>query len=326
MVGQNYTKLKLNTDKVTDSSISESILDNFINFYDWGLLDAGGFYNIKMPQSGIYGGDRHQMRMVDTPNYNDGQVWEGYRKNWVWEGSGNIDGVDEQPIDISGVYVDSTFYDNANVTHPFYIDYPNGRVVFDSPISTSSTVEVEYSHKRVSVIPSEGVSWFRQIQQNSFRNEKDFQVQGSGGWVQLGQSRVQLPAIAIEVVPAKNTKPYELGGGQWVHTDVVFYTITENHWECLNLVDTVVAQNDRTIEMFDPTEVAASGVSPFTFEGGRQRELRGHAVPSGLYPNLVDNFNLGKCWIFDTRGGDVTQLSPDLYMGVTRCTTEVGPL
>lgn len=330
MVGQNYTKLKLNTERITDPSISESILNNFVDFYDWGLLDAGGFYNITMPQSGIYGGDRHQMRMVDSKNYNVGQVWEGYRKNWVWEGSGNIDGVTEQPINISGVYIDGSFYDNANLTHPFYIDYPEGRVVFDNALPTSSVVELEYSHKRVSVIPAKGVSWFRQIQQNSFRNEKDFQVHGSGGWVQLGQSRIQLPALAIEVVPAQNTKPYQLGHGQWVNTDVIFYTITENHWECVNLVDTIVSQNDRSIMLYDTTQVAASGVSPFTFENGKERELRGHANPSGLYPNLVDNFRIdggaGKCWITDTRGGDITQLSPDLYMGVTRCTTEVGPL
>lgn len=325
MVGKSSTKLRQFSGKAIDATTSEIILDNFINFYDWGLLDAGGFYNIQMPQSGIYGGDRHKLRLVDSPNYTSGQVWEGYRQNWVWEGSGNIDGTTQQPIDISGVYVDSTFYSVDNLTKPFYVDYKLGRVVFDSAQSTSSNVQIEYSHKRVQVVPSEGISWIRQLQQNSFRNEADFQVQGSGGWAQLGQTRIQLPAIAVEVVPAVNTKPYQLGGGQWVHSDVVFYIMTENHWECVNLIDTIVNQNDRSIELFNPTQVAMSGASPFTFENGRQRELAGHANPSGLYPNLVENYPWSKCWIFDTRGNDITQLSTELYMGVTRCTTEVKP-
>ena len=56
MVGKSSTKLRQFSGKAIDATTSEIILDNFINFYDWGLLDAGGFYNIQMPQSGIYGG------------------------------------------------------------------------------------------------------------------------------------------------------------------------------------------------------------------------------------------------------------------------------
>lgn len=326
MPGGSNTKLNLYTEKSLDSSLSEMLLDNFVSFYDWGLLDAGGFYSIDIPQSGIYGGDRHKLRLVDTPNYTDGQVWEGYRQNWVWEGDGNIDGVTEQPISISGVFVDGSFYANDNVDKPFYVDYQLGRVVFDSAQSTSSDVQIAYSHKRVQVVPAEGISWFRQLQQNSFRTEENFQVQGSGNWIRLGQSRIQPPAVAIEVVPARDTKGYELGGGQWVRSDILFYVMSENHWETVNLMDTIVAQNDRNLTLYNTTQVAQSGVSPFTFENGRQRELRDHARASGLYPHLVENYPFRKCFIYETRGDNITQLSADLYMGVARCKTEVGPL
>tara|TARA_Y100000004_G_scaffold85804_1_gene96238 strand:+ start:2208 stop:3194 length:987 start_codon:yes stop_codon:yes gene_type:complete len=328
MVGGSNTKLNLGggIEKITDASLSEMLLDNFINFYDWGLVDAGSFYTISIPQSGIYGGDRHKLRLVNEPNYTAGQVWEGYRQNWVWEGSGNIDGVSEQPVDVSGVFVDGSFYANGNVTKPFYIDYPLGRVVFDSAEPTTSDVQVAYSHKRVQVLPGEGASWFRQIQQNSFRTDENFQVAGSGGWIRLGQTRVQLPALAIEVVPARDTQGYQLGGGQWVRSDVVFYIMSENHWEAVNLMDTIVAQNDRTLTLFDTTKVAQSGVSPLTFENGKERELRDHATASGLYPQLVQNYPYRKCWVYDTRGDNITQLSTDLYIGIARCKTEVGPV
>lgn len=328
MPGGTSTKLNLggSQEKATDATLSEILLDNFVNFYDWGLLDKGGFYTISIPQSGIYGGDRHKLRLVDNPNYTAGQVWEGYRQNWVWEGSGNIDGVTQQPINISGVYVNGDFYATGNVTKPFYIDYPLGRVVFDSAESTTSDVQIEYSHKRTQVTPSEGISWFQQLQLNSFRTDENFQVQGSGGWVRLGETRVQLPAIAVEVVPARSTQGYQLGGGQWVRSDVLFYVMTENHWECVNMVDTIVNQNDRTLTLFDTTKVAQSGVSPFTFENGRERELRAHANPSGLYPSMVENFPYRKCWIYETRGETITQLATDLYISVARCKTEVGPV
>ena len=316
MAGGPHTRLA-RLSNAQDSTLSNILLDNFISLYDWGFLDRGQFYNIDIPESGIYGGDKHKLRLAEDPNYLDGQVWEGYRQNWVWESG--ISATTEQPISISGVFVDSTFYATGNVTKPFYIDYPNGRVVFDTAITSTSTVQLEYSHKWVQVVPAQGVPWFRQIQQRSFRNEEGFQVSSSGGWVQLGQTRIQLPAVAIEVVPARSMQGYQLGGGQWINSDVVFYVISENHWECTNLMDSILYQNDRTVHLFNPTAVAISGVFPFNY----RNELNENAIPSGLYPNMIDDFYYNRCWISESRGSEISQLSPDLYMGSTRCSTQV---
>jgi len=316
MAGGPHTQLA-NLRNVQDPTLSNVLLDNFIYFYDWGFLDRGSFYNITIPQSDIYGGDRHKLRSATDPNYSDGQVWEAYRKNWVWESG--ISATTEQPIQISGVFVDDVFYATGNTTKPFYIDYTDGKIIFDSAQSTTSDVELEYSHKWVEVIPAEGVPFFREIQQGSLRSEENFQVSNSGGWAQLGQSRVQMPAIAIEVVPARSLEPYQLGGGQWVNNDIIFYVVSENHWECANLVDSILYQNDRTIHLFDPTAVAISGVFPFNYRG----ELNENAIPSGLYPNMIDDFFYRRCHIYDSRGDDINQISPDLYIGTARCSTQV---
>jgi len=82
MTGGPHTKLS-SISNAQDATLSNILLDNFISFYDWGLLDKGSFYNIRIPQSGIYGGDRHILRWVQDANYSNGSVWEGYRKNWV---------------------------------------------------------------------------------------------------------------------------------------------------------------------------------------------------------------------------------------------------
>ena len=318
MAGGPHTKLA-NINNAQDSTLSNILLDNFVAFYDNGFLDKGQFYNIQIPQSGIYGGDRHKLRLAEDPNYTDGQVWEGYRQNWVWEGSGYVSSTTRQPVTISGVFVDNTFYATGNVTKPFYVDYPNGRVVFDTALSSTSAVQLEYSHKWVQVVPAQGIPWFREIQQGSFRNEDGFQVSGSGGWAQLGQTRIQLPALAIEVVPARSLEGYQLGGGQWQNNDIIFYVMSENHWECANIMDNILYQNDRTIHLFDSTAVAISGVFPFNY----RNELNENAIPSGRYPNMIDNFFYRRCWINSSSANQINQLSPELYVGTTRCSTQV---
>tara|TARA_Y100000296_G_scaffold65826_1_gene77634 strand:- start:323 stop:1282 length:960 start_codon:yes stop_codon:yes gene_type:complete len=307
-----------NLSNTQDSTLSNVLLDNFIAFYDWGFLDKGAFYSIDVPESGIYGGDKHILRLVDDPNYTKGQVWEGYRQNWVWETG--ISATTEQPIRISGVFIDGIYRATGNVDQPFYVDHPNGRIVFDTAIASTGTVQAEYSHKWVQVVPAEGIPWFREIQQGSFRvDDSHFTAFGSGNWAQLGQTRVQLPALAIEVVPSRSMEGYQLGGGQWSNNDIIFNVITENHWECANIMDAVLYQNDRTIHLFNPTAVGVSGAFPFNY----RNELTSHALPSGLYPNLIDNFFHRRCRINESRGQEIVQLSPELYVGVVRCSTQV---
>jgi hypothetical protein len=317
MPGGPNTKLA-HVNNAQDATLTNILLDNFVYFYDWGFLDKGSYYNINIAESDIYGGRRDVLRIADDPNYTNGTVWEAYRKNWVWE-SGVSATPDEQPISISGVFVNTVFYPTGNVDNPFWIDYNNGRLVFDSPQPSGATVQLEYSHKWLEVVPAEGVPFFRQLQQNSFRTDEGFQVLNSGGWAFLGDTRVQLPALAVEVNPARNLYGYQLGGGQLTTNDVVFYVVTENYWEAANIIDVITFQNDRDLFLFDPTAVSISGVLPFNYRG----ELNENAVPSGMYPTLVDNFYWKRCHITESKASDITQLSPDLYIGTARCSAKV---
>ena len=294
-----------------DLTISNILLENLILFYDWGFIDKGGFYNINMPASGIYGGDKSVLKNVTDPNYANGKVWQANRGNWVWE-TGTTLGT---PISISGVYVNG-----ALNTTGYNIDYKNGKVIFDSPVSVSSNVKLQYSQKYINVVPSRGIPWLRQIQQFSNRvDDRQFTFSGSGEWAILGQTRVQIPAIAIEVLPPKELNGYQLGGGKNIYNDVIFHVITGNDWQCSNILDQISLQNERDITLFNPNRAMASGVYPFDKNG----YLRQGALPSGLYPNLVKNFNYRKCFIHDTRAPSISQLSPDLYIGTIRCSTEV---
>lgn len=310
-----YTKL-IGFDNSQDATLSNVLLQNFISFYDWGFLDKGGFYNTKIPASGMYGGDKHKLKPLNDPNYADGTVWQAFRGNWMWETGVSIG----TPVSISGIYINNTLRTVGNVTQPYYINYPRGQVIFDSPISVASNVQIEYSYKWLNVIPAKGIPWFRDIQQYSNRLDNLAVQNSKGQYVKLGQTSVQLPALAIDVVPPKDLKPYQLGDhSQWVHNDIIFYIITENHWECSNIMDQITFQNDRTIYLYDPNKVVESGVLPFNY----RNELTAAALPSGMYPSLIENFKYRSCFISNSNSQGITQFSPELYMGVVKCTTEI---
>ena len=317
-----YTQLK-GVSNIANSMISTQISDNVIEFFNWGLLEAGGYFNVNMPASGLYGGDKHKLRLVDDPNYTAGQVWEGYRSNWVWE-----TGVapSTQPIQISGVYIGGDFQPGTGVgTYAHRIDYPNGRIVFDTAIATTSTVSAEFSYKWVNVIKAEGIPWFREIQYNSQRVDSDHFLQtGSGDWSQLGQTRVQLPALAVEVVPRRRFEPHELGSTRRAYTDVLLHVLTEEEYTASQLVDVVTLQEEKTIWMFDTNLLATQNKYPLNYRG----ELTTHALASGRYPDLVSDTSEGglrwkKMFIPDCVSQGLSELNPNLYIGTVRMTTEV---
>lgn len=305
-----YTEL-IGITNSQDLTISNILLNNFISLYDWGFFNKGGFYNVEIPNSGAYGGSRSVLKHQADQNYTAGQVWQANRGNWVWENSAGIG----DPISVSGVYINGSFTPSG-----YKIDYISGRVIMDSPLPTNSNVQVAHSHKWLNVIPAKGVSWLREIQSRSKTSDPTVTNNGFGAWAQLGTARVQLPALAIEVIPPSEMKPYQLGGGQMAHNDIIFNVITENDWECSNILDVVTHQNDRGIYMYDPNKMAASGVSVFRHDN----TVTDFGFASGTHPSLVENFRYQQqCYIFESKSSSVTELNPNLYMGVARCKTEV---
>ena len=105
-----------------------------------------------------------------------------------------------------------TFQPTSGVgTYAHHIDYPNGRVVFDTAISTTSEVTAEFSYKQVKIVRATD-DFFREVQYRSERADEDFTLAGSGDWSQLSETRLQLPVIAIEVLKGRNNI-----SGEWGH-------------------------------------------------------------------------------------------------------------
>ena len=333
-----------------DSTVSSLIQDNLIEFYDWGMLDAGGFFNISIPTSGQFGGDKHKLRLVDDPRYISGQVWEGFRSNWVWQ-SGlscetqpkTLTRLKPDPVypnslhtpGISGVFIDGGFQPASGVgIYKHHIDYPNGRVVFDSAISTASTVTAEFSYKWTKVTRA-SEDFFREVQYRSERADGDFTLEASGDWSQLAETRLQLPSIAVEVVKNRSFAPHSLGSlTHYVNTDDLFHVLTEDDYERDKLLDVISFQEEKVQPMFDSDRIARSGVLPLDYRGMVDPYDRsGNFYHSKMYPELIKASGDGGYRYGDVAGGSMTfkesrvqvseAISPNLYHGVVRVNTEV---
>ena len=337
-------------DDVGESTLSTVIQDNMVEYFDWALLEKGNFFNISVPTTGQFGGNKHNLRLVDDPRYDSGQVWEGFRSNWVWQSGLSFSETDgynplrqakviqstvermEYPFQkrvsgVSGVYVGGEFRPASGVgTYAHHIDHPRGRVVFDTAIPTTSTVQAEFSYKWINVTRANN-AFFREIQYRSQRTDRDFNFAGSGDWSQLSDTRLQLPAIAVETVKKREMAPYQLGGSQYVESDVLFHVLAETEFARDKLLDILSLQKDSHISLFDPDRIGRENVYPLDWRGSPKVGALRHpelVAPTGDggYLNTANVFH-GDLRFKDTAITAVTTMNPNLYHGVVRTSTEV---
>lgn len=309
-----YTKFN-GVDNYWDSQITDQVRVNMNAYIDWAFLGIGAFFNVNIPTSGSYGGNFHQLRMVSDPYYTDGRVWESARSNWVWE-TGIEYGY--QPIRVSGVNVNNTFLPIVNTGNPFAINYPQGRVIFNNAISTSSTVTAEYSYKYVRVFNA-AEDWFNSIQYNSLRvDDPQFLQQASGVWNNLARNRVQLPAIGIDVSNRLKFTPFEMGSiANYQQRDMMLYVLGETQYDRDQIHDIFINQIDKTLYLFDVNRMTTDNKFPL---------VSGSPVPSAMmYPSLLAETGAYRWKPIDIKNirNDGYMDAPPLYTADLKVTYEV---
>jgi len=85
----NFSNTFSNVDNLGSNYLLNNLEENLKTFFDWGFLNIGGFVNVNIPVSGLYGGNFSQLKSTSQPAYRDGQVWQTFRKDWVWENNIN---------------------------------------------------------------------------------------------------------------------------------------------------------------------------------------------------------------------------------------------
>jgi hypothetical protein len=307
-----YQSLK-GFNNIFEQTLNNELQDNIVEFLDWGLLEKGNYFNVTLGETAPNGSDYSLLSLSNNSNYTSGQAWDSFRKNWVWQSGVGYSpeplvGTNDAIPGISGVYVDDAFYPSDTTgSYAHKVDYFNGRIIFDSPIPTGSKVQAEYSYKYINVVYSNAIPWLREIQYNS--NEP-------GNTSNLpSEMIVQLPAIAVEIVPRRTMRGFQLGGGQFVYTDVLFHCLAEDEITRNKLVDIISLQNDKSIFTFDSNRIADSGAFPLDYNG----------VPvSGAlrYPELVDYYRGERLRFQNSIVQGMELINTNFYAGIVRTTVE----
>lgn len=308
-------------DTVFDYTLNNDIQDGLIEYLDYALLDKGNYFNTELGELAPNGQDYSRLSLVQDPNYTDGQVWEGFRKNWVWQSGVQFSpaplvGTDDAKPGVSGVYVGGSFHPTSSVgTYAHYIDHYYGRVIFDSPIPTGSIVQAEHSYKWINVVYANDLPWYKEIQLETTSPTSQFFEAKKGEWNIPAEARLQLPAIAIEVVPTRTFKGYQLGGGQFVKNDVIFHCIAEDEITRNKLLDIISYQSDKIMPLFNSNTLHASGDFPLDY--------RGVPVSGALqYPDIVKNHYGGKIRFTQMSIQEMVTIGSDIYGGIVRMTAE----
>ena len=239
---------------IQKDNLSNNLLLGVQDFLGWGFLNVGAFQNISRSPavSGSYSDkhSRYRLRASDDPSYEAGQVWEGFRNDWVWESGFKHENI--KPIQVSGVWIGDYFYSPTDASYSHYVDYPNGRIVFDYAIPPSKKVEANFTHRTVGITLS-SEKFVQELMYDSFDVEDldSYLISSSGTRNQLGQRRLQLPIVALELVQSRKSQGYQLGGGRIVKNDILFHVFADNEFEKNNIRDAIVNQDEKVIYLPD---------------------------------------------------------------------------
>lgn len=307
---------------VFDTTLNNELQDNIVEFLEWSLLQKGNYMNVTLGELSPEGLDYSKLRPSSNSAFASGKAWEGFRQNWVWQSGVSyspppIVGTSNARPGISGVYVNNTFYPSSTSgTYAHKVDYFNGRIVFDNPIPINSIVKAEYSYKYINIVYANNLPWLTEVQYSSLDLNSDFNVLNKGKYDIPTEARVQLPAIAIEVVPRRTFRGYQLGGGQFVNTDILFHCLAEDEYTRNKLVDIISLQNDKVLAMFNSNQIAKSGDFPLNYQG--------FPVSGALrYPDLISKHLYGTMYLKNTQVQNMKLINSNFFAGIVRMTSEV---
>ena len=309
-----YTRFK-HANNISDDFLLNILEINMKTFFDWSFLCVGAWFDVQIEDGNIYGLNQHsKLISVSDHSYEDGQVWQSIRKDWVWETGILFNNTN--PLPISGIYVDGNYMinDGSNYT----INYPDGRIIFDNPQSLSSDIKLNYSYRNIQTYRASDSPWFNILQYNSFNTSNpDIIRSEDGDWSISGNKRIQLPAIVIEAVARSRSYPYELGNDDIViDQDIEFYVLAETKNERNKILEILRLQQDLVFLLYDTNELAQNDKYPLDHNGN----LNANHI---MYPGMVDNYRWRKACIKEISLFEIESVNTDFHRGMARATIQI---
>ena len=310
-------------DKLGDNLLIDELEENIKAYLDWGFLNIGGYINISVPASGLYGGTFHDLKTVSTPGYKDGQVWQSAKKDWVWQSGfywsdGYFD--NKTPNTVSGININTNFIAGQTgvAATGYHINYPLGQVIFDKPIPKTSKVSTSHAHRWCQIYKSSTDPHWKELQELTYKPTSLNQPK-SGDYSMSSNHRIQMPAIIIEPIASSSSKGWQLGARDFMITqDILLHVFTENGSDKNRITDILRLQKEGTIHMYDLNKVVNSGVYPLDY--------RGSINPLGSYYHELSVENSDYFWnntfIKDVNIMDIESRNKNIYWCTIRLTTE----
>jgi len=299
--------------------IINELENNYKSFLEWGFLNLGAFTNVSIPTENISTFNLHVLKPTTDENQTNKTVWQTPRKDWVYESGIDYNGTN--PIDISGIYVNSTFYPapTGNSTLGYTINYPEGKIIFNQSIPNTSDVQMEYSYKNIQVYKIDEFPYWKEIQYNSLENKTGFELNDKGDFSINSEHRVQLPAVIIETVARSNNRPYRLGDKSLIiEQDILLHVLSDNSFQKNNIVDIVRIQEDREIWLYNTKEIINSGIYPINYDGSKN-------LTGQNYYNIVNNddYRWLKCRFSNIEISEINFVNTRMYGSIIRVTNEI---
>lgn len=294
--------------KYTDNLLLNTLEINLKYFLESALLNIGAWTDILIDQSQFNGISLSKLTASKDPSYVNGSVWEGARKDWVWEN--NIVFEEQSPITINSISINNTL-----LTDKYNIDYINGRIILDDPISIDSDVRVAHSFRNVQVYRASDCPWWRLLQSHSF--DSTTLVFNNNEWSVGPHHRVQMPCIIIDSVARSQNLPFELGNKSLIiEQDIVFNIMAETKNERNHLLDIIRLQQDNTIWLYDLNKASNNNKLPLDYNGFKNL--------TGLsYTQLINQYKWGKILFKKISLSEVESFNINLHEGLVRVTFEI---
>ena len=60
---------------VFETTLNNELQDNLVEFFDWGLLEKGNYFNAELGETSSNGQDYSKLTLSNTQSYASGRAW-----------------------------------------------------------------------------------------------------------------------------------------------------------------------------------------------------------------------------------------------------------
>lgn len=305
-------------DNIGDKSSISLLEDNLKSFLDYSFLKIGGFVDATIPNSGLYGSPFTALKLGYDPVRPTGCVWETIRKEWVHESG--ICHNNRCPINISGIYINNTFYPAPTGTSavPYKLNYKDGQVIFPTAKPSSSSIQMNYSYRYIQIYKANESSLFKEIQEFSYNPSLINKVNGQ---IITANHRIQLPCIIVQLTPRTSQEPYQLGStDNIISQDILLHIYTENPAQRDSIMNMLILQKDNESYLYNTNKIIKDNKNRLNYDGSLNI--------NGLnYDQILTDTSYIQhtYYISSATLSEISAISSSLFNGVVRWTIKIYP-